>query len=85
MAWVYLFLTIERSADWKYSSPHSSIVISPSAMTSKNGADMIVTQVFRWVDILKGSQSGASAIGTFRDFPDVVFKTIDISKTPGGL
>ena len=91
MAWVYLLLKIESSSDWLYSSPHSSAVTSPTFMTLQNSVDydryrsVCLNGLMHWKDIIGRSQAGAVAIGTFRDLPDVVFKTIDISKKPGGL
>lgn len=74
-----------------YSSPHSSAVTSPTWMTSQNSVDddryrsVCLDGLMHWKDIIGRSQAGAVAIGTFRDLPDIVFKTIDISKKPGGL
>lgn len=91
MAWVYLLFTIERSADWLYSSPHSSAVTSPSEMITNMVADydryksIRLDGLMHWKDIIGRTPTGAVAIGTFCDLPDVVFKTIDIYKKSGGL
>lgn len=91
MAWAYLLLKIERSTDWLYSSPHSSAVTSPAVKTSRKCADynrytsMCLDGLMHWKDIIGRSQAGAVAVGTFSGLPNVIFKTIDISKTPSGL
>lgn len=88
-AWMYLLLTIEGDANWLYSSPLSSAVTSPSKPKSTRMAEndryecLCLDSLMHWKDIIGRSQAGAVAIGTFRHFPNVVFKTIDISKIKG--
>lgn len=90
-AWLYVILTIESSTEWIYSSPFSSQVSSPSfslmrKLTAKTKYDEIeLDGLMHWQDIIARSQAGGVATGIFMDKPNVVFKTIDISKRNDGV
>ncbi|KAJ3004443.1 UNVERIFIED_CONTAM: hypothetical protein HDU68_005103 [Siphonaria sp. JEL0065] len=89
-AWMALLLSIERNADWLYSSPHSSTVVSPAKPRAlpkyrQNYQSVKLDGLMHWQNIIGRSQAGVVACGKFRDFEGVVFKTIDVSKRKDGM
>jgi hypothetical protein len=91
-AWTFILLTVEGSADWLYSSPNSSAVPSPTLSTKlqHTSKEQIyiskdLNGLFKWENIIARSQAGAVAVGQYKDIKSVAFKTIDVSKRPGGL
>jgi hypothetical protein len=91
-AWIAVLLTVERDSEWLYISPNSSEVASPSIDANlrwKSNERIYqpkdLMKLFKWKTIIARSQAGAVALGTYKNIDNVIFKTIDLSKHPGGV
>jgi hypothetical protein len=89
-AWTAVLMKIEKNSDWMFSSPRSSTVVnhfkdSPFHTYNKIYKPIKLDGLIRWDKIIGRSDTGVVAMGQYMNFPNVVFKTVDISKHRKGL